>query len=492
MTRQRSDLRPVVAAGALTLLALTLRYLAARQSLGGDELFSLEVAARPTLADVLDGVRGPLEITPPGFFVIAWAFSKLGDPTYWLKAPSVIAGTLTVPVVYAIGARTVGRGAGLIAGALFAISPYAVFYGSEARAYALTGLLVALSTLLLLVALERDRWLWWVAFGASVAASMYAHYVAAFPLAVELAWALWYHRDRWRPVVLAYAGAAVAYIPWIPGLLDDRTSPYQHAISQVWPFTLHYVGTALSQWVGGVPTWSATKVPGTAGLVVLVAAVVLLAVGLWVARARLPRPSPTLALLIGLAASGPVLAALWSLVEPSVFVPRSFVASLPALALLVGAAVLAVPRVAGIAAAACLVVGLGIGTAKTFGEFKRPPFRAAANYINDHAAPGQPALEAGFFDPGALEAHLHPPRPVFRVDCSNASSGPGQVLTAQVHCGKKGSGIAPALALGRRTGRLWLVDWGHAPTGRPGFRTVSVRRFDGGLGVWVAEEAPAR
>src|SRR6266536_2507679 len=198
MARPRSDLRSVLAAGALTLLALLLRVLAARQSLAGDELFTLEIADRPTLGDVIHGVSGPLEITPPGFFVVAWAFAKLGDPTYWLKAPSVIAGTLTVPVTYAIGKRTVGRAAGLIGAALLAVSPYAVFYGSEARAYALTGLLVAVATLLLLVALERDRWPWWVAFGASLAAAMYAHYVAAFPLLALVAWALWYHRDRWR------------------------------------------------------------------------------------------------------------------------------------------------------------------------------------------------------------------------------------------------------------------------------------------------------
>src|SRR4051794_20960903 len=143
MARQRSELRPVAAAGALTLLALALRLLAARQSLGGDELFSLEVAARSGLGDVLDGVRGPLEITPPGYFVLGWAVAKLGDPTYWLKAPSVLAGTLTVPVAYAIGARTVGRWAGVVGAGLLAITPYAVFYGSEARAYALTGLAVA-------------------------------------------------------------------------------------------------------------------------------------------------------------------------------------------------------------------------------------------------------------------------------------------------------------------------------------------------------------
>jgi hypothetical protein len=524
MARQRSDLRPVAAAGALTLLALALRVLAARQSLGGDELFSLEVVARPGLGDVLDGVRGPLEITPPGYFVVAWAFAKLGDPTYWLKAPSVLAGTLTVPVAYAIGARTVGRWAGVVGAALLAISPYAIFYGSEARAYALTGLAVAVATLLLLVALERRRWGWWAAFAAAVAVSMYAHYVAAFPLAVLLAWALWCHRDAWRPLLLAYAAAAVAYLPWIPGLLDDRTSPYQHAISRVWPFTLHYVGTALGQWTAGVPTWGMAKVPGPVALVLLGVGVLVIVGGLVVRRSRSGVPAtlssasppakdvrprmpaaaePTSAappassrsslvvLLVALAASGPVLAALWSLFEPSVFVPRTFVASLPALALLVGAGVVAVPRVAAIAAAACLVVGLGLGTARTIDDFRRPPFRAAADYIDAHATAGQPVLESGFFDPGALEAHLDPPRPVFRVDCSNASTGPGQILTARVHCGRKGSGIAPARAAGRRAGRLWLVSWGGPAAAEPGFTRVSLRRFDGGLGVWVAEEKPA-
>jgi hypothetical protein len=54
-----------------------------------------------------------------------------------------------------------------------------------------------------------------------------------------------------------------------------------------------------------------------------------------------------------------------------------------------------------------------------------------------------------------------------------------------------GSGVAPATAAGRRAGRLWLVSWGRPPGTQPGFRTVSVHRFDGGLGVWVGEAAPA-
>jgi hypothetical protein len=503
-----------MAAAALTLLAFGLRFLAARQSLAGDELFTLQVADRPGLGAVLDGVRGPLEITPPGFFVLAWAFGKLGDPTYWLKAPSVLAGTLTVPVTYALGAKTVGRGAGLIGGAIVAISPYAVFYGSEARAYALTGLLVTLAALLLLVALERSdaaprrpvnptrsHWPWWAAFAAAVAAAMYAHYVAAFPLAALVAWALVYHRDRWRPLLLACAGAALAYVPWIPGLLDDRNSPYQHAISDVWPLNLRYVGTATLQWIDGDPAWSLKKVPGALALGLLAAAAALVAGGLLLARrwrgragearrSSRSRPGDRLALLIALAAAAPVLALLWSLFEPSVFVPRSFVGSLPALALLAGAAIMAVPRPVAVATGACLAVALAIGTARTLGEWKRPPFRPVADYLDRHARPGEPVLETGIFDPGQLEAHLDPARPVFRENCANPSSGPGQVLTARVHCARPGSGIAPAIAAGQRAGRLWVLSWGGAPKPVPRFHAIAVHRWNGGLGIVLAEEVP--
>jgi hypothetical protein len=532
--RSRSDLRPLLVAGVVTLVALGLRLLAARQSLAGDELFSYEVAVRPTLGDVLDGVRGPLEITPPGWFVVAWALAKIGDPTVWLKAPSVLAGTLTVPVAYALGVRTVGRAAGLIGGALLAISPYAIFYGSEARAYALTGLLVALSTLLLLVALDRGRWPWWVVFGASVAGAMYAHYVAAFPLAAQLVWALWAHRSRWVALLLASAGAAVAYLPWIPGLLDDRHSPYQDAIGRVWPFKASYVGTALLQWLDGDPNWRVVKVPGPLGLGLLAVAGVLLVVGLvgargWVGRrgtvavagggsaassarsvagqasaanphhASASASEPRLlgltartVLVIAVAASAPLLAIVWSLFAPSIFVPRTLVGSLPALALLAGAVIVAVPRVLGVAAAACLVLALALGTVRIFGDYIRPPFRPAASYLNDHARPGEPVLETGTFDPGQLEPHLDPARPVYRAGCANPSTGPGQILTGRVHCGPGANGVRPALAAGRRVGRLWVVSWGAPPGSLPGFRTVGVHRWDGGLGVWLAEERPIR
>src|SRR5262249_55246017 len=98
--RGRDDLRQtVLVVGVITLVALVLRLAAFRGSFFGDELFTYEVATRRGLSDVLAGVRSDLEITPPLFFFIAWAFQKLGDPLVWLRVPSLLAGVATVPFV---------------------------------------------------------------------------------------------------------------------------------------------------------------------------------------------------------------------------------------------------------------------------------------------------------------------------------------------------------------------------------------------------------
>ena len=104
--------------------------------------------------------------------------------------PSLLAGVATVPLVYVLGRADGGRAAALAGTALFALSPFAIFYASEARAYALMTLLVVLSTLSLLRALETNDRRWWAAFTLLPAAAMYAHYTAVFVLAAQAGWAL--------------------------------------------------------------------------------------------------------------------------------------------------------------------------------------------------------------------------------------------------------------------------------------------------------------
>ena len=66
---------------------------------------------------------------------------------------------------------------------------------------------------------------WWVAYGAFSLGAMYTHYTAAFVLIVQSAAPAPVPPQARKAALIANVGAAVLYLPWIPGLLDDSGSP---------------------------------------------------------------------------------------------------------------------------------------------------------------------------------------------------------------------------------------------------------------------------
>ena len=90
---------------------------------------------------------------------MAWLAAQAGHPPFSLRLPSVLLGAASVPVVYALGALTVGRRAGLVAAVVMAVAPFSLFYGTEARAYSALMFFTAASTLAFVAALDsRRRW----------------------------------------------------------------------------------------------------------------------------------------------------------------------------------------------------------------------------------------------------------------------------------------------------------------------------------------------
>ena len=105
-----------------------------------------------------------IELTPPLYFLLAWVSAQVGDASEAIRVPAVIAGILTVPLVYLVGLRTVGPTSALFATALAAAQILALIYQSgNARAYGLAAFLVMLTTLAFLKALEDARLRWWIA-----------------------------------------------------------------------------------------------------------------------------------------------------------------------------------------------------------------------------------------------------------------------------------------------------------------------------------------
>src|SRR5262249_17991940 len=95
------------------------------------------------------------------FLLHIWQ-SIFGQSEVALRSLSVVGIAAAVPVVVAIGRRIFGLQAGLLAGFLFALSPFVVQMAQFTRSYGVLVLLVSLSTLFLLRALDNGRRIDWV------------------------------------------------------------------------------------------------------------------------------------------------------------------------------------------------------------------------------------------------------------------------------------------------------------------------------------------
>jgi uncharacterized membrane protein len=362
------------------------------QSLYGDEVSTLQDVVGHSLGSVLSTVHTGAENSPPLFFVLAWVSAKLGDPTVWIRLPSLILGTATIPLIYALGRETVGRIPGLVGAAIVAASPFSLYYGIEARPYATMAFFVTLSTLALLRALKTSSWRWWLLYGVATAAAAYTHYTSIFVLAVQAAWSLWVCRDRLREPLLANAVPVLLYIPWLPQVRGKQLG----VIGLLEPLNAHNVLIDVLRPIPGYPYASLGTIPTIAGYAVIAACAGLGLIAFayrWRRGDHDPASVPRLVLVGMLAIGTPIGVLLYSIVGTDLWIARGLYASVPAAALVLGALLCALPRPAGLVAVAAVLVTLLAGTIRAMTPgYTRPPFRPAAEYLDRVAAPRDPIV----------------------------------------------------------------------------------------------------
>jgi hypothetical protein len=480
--------RAALVVGALTVVALALRLPPMRDALVGDELFMFRIVHDRSLGDAWHVIR-ETEKTPPLFFLFAWGAAKLGDPTLWIRLPSLVFGTALVPLAYLLGLRTVGRAAGVVAAAFIALGPFSIFYATEGRAYSAIAFLAALSTLCLLHALDTNRRRWWVAYGLAVLAVVYTHYIGIFVLLAQAAWAFWVYRERLRELIVVHGLALLAFVPWIPSYLlqQSHSSDEARRIAAFAPPSLEYLAEITARVQVGHPFIGLKDLPGRAvatlavGVIVLAAAAAV--VRLWRrGRGALRLSSPVV--LIGLlAVATPAGVALIS-VRPgmSFMLARNLSPSLVAIALLVAWLLVSLHRRAAIPAVAVVLAALTIGAVQTLDrDNRRPAYRDVAHFIDARARPGDPVIQHFFVDPGKalgriLAVNFDRPHPLFPTGMSEA----------------------PAWKRGRRGAHVFVVlelpgffrESRHLPRlAGPGnsFIRVAERRYPGIARVLVAE-----
>ncbi|MFE0176392.1 glycosyltransferase family 39 protein [Streptomyces sp. NPDC059002] len=181
---------PVLAAllPALVMLAIGLWGLD-RGTVWRDEGATLQVARRSLpeiwhLLHQVDAVHGL-------YYLLMHAVLPADPGEVALRLPSVLAASAAAALVAVIGTRLARPRVGLWAGLLYAVTPIAGHYAQEGRSYALVAAGAALTTLLLVRAVERSRHgadrRAWCAYAAAATGTALLHELAALLLLAHAA-----------------------------------------------------------------------------------------------------------------------------------------------------------------------------------------------------------------------------------------------------------------------------------------------------------------
>jgi hypothetical protein len=168
--------------------------------------------------------------SPPLFYLLLHFWMAIfGGSESATHALSLLFGLLTIPVGLWAGWSLFGRRAGVYTAVLFAFSTFLTEYAQESRMYELMGLLGLIATAAFIhgFILRRRRYV--ILFSVSVALMLYTHAWGLFFAAgalVALIPVLRTSDDRrgiGRDAVLAYVGAGVLFIPWLPNFVYQAT-----------------------------------------------------------------------------------------------------------------------------------------------------------------------------------------------------------------------------------------------------------------------------
>lgn len=195
-----------------------------------DEGFTWLVAHVP-LGEVI-ATTARTEQAPPLYYLATHAFLTYSDGEAAVRAASAMFGVLTVGAVAWLGWTAFGPREGALAAVLLAVSALHVMMSRDARAYSTAAFFVTISSGLMLAELRTPgRPVILVGYALAATAAVYTHYICVFIVAIQavagfLLTGVGASRQT-RVVVtrraLALGAVALAYAPWIPCIIAQRT-----------------------------------------------------------------------------------------------------------------------------------------------------------------------------------------------------------------------------------------------------------------------------
>ena len=215
--------RVIYALLLLTAVAVALRlfHLDYKSLNGGDEPYQFALAQRP-FGEMLS-LFG-YEANASVYSVLLWPLVRIGESEELIRSPAVLFGILAVPAIWWTGRTFVTDRVGLMAAALMAVSPMAVFQSQFARPFTLIICLACVSFVALRLAIDEGRTRWWVVYALALAGMAYSNALTPFLLGLVHLWMVWRDREiALREWLLSVAGALVLCIPQAIALVVARS-----------------------------------------------------------------------------------------------------------------------------------------------------------------------------------------------------------------------------------------------------------------------------
>jgi hypothetical protein len=184
-----------------------------RDALWYDEAFTAWLARLP-LPAMLEAIAG--DVHPPAWYLIEWGVVRLfGSSELALRAPACLIGIVNLWLAWQVARRLASKPVAWLATAIFALSPFQIYYSQEARMYGLLQLCVLASVW---AVLARK----WAALAGAALLGLLTHNLMAVYLVGIFGVAVWRERrslcTQWGPGVAAIV-TVVCYVPWALWLL---------------------------------------------------------------------------------------------------------------------------------------------------------------------------------------------------------------------------------------------------------------------------------
>ena len=373
-----------VALVIVVVIGLASRLHEIHYSLDGDEVFSVKLASKPIMEVISLSLQDKPH--PPLYNILLHLWIKVfGSSEASVRALSISLSGAFILITYGLLCRLMSHWLALGMLFILAMSPLFVYYGQQARPYALIAFLSTANLLSFITVLEvphdRRRLAIWATLCVLL---LYAQYLAIVLITLQVALAFFCLRSD-RLTICVYGSAASAFIlPWfiaaMGGSIAAGADPLPHISWTVPPTLKGFVWFYLSVF-GDTPVLQARWLL----LAMLVTMLALLGT-IYIRNVVASRVLPTSHVLLFIVGFGlPTLVYLVSVFGPKpVFASQQLLGSAVAFVAIIALCISALPRTWALGFLLIMLVWTAMALPQAFPHNRKPPWLYIAAQIDEH------------------------------------------------------------------------------------------------------------